>query len=56
LPPKRQAVHFELVLKVVSPSEEGATGFLRPRDPRVTRSRRIRTAEFSKTVAVAAGA
>jgi len=56
LPPKRQIDHFELVLKVVSPIELGVTGFLRPRDPRVTRSRRIRTAEFSKTVAVVAGA
>ena len=55
LPPKRQIDHFELVLKVVSVPKDG-DGFLRPRDPRVTRSRRIRTAEFSKTIAEAADA
>jgi hypothetical protein len=55
LPPKRQAVHFELVLKVVALSEERVTGSLGP-TPEGEGSRRIRTAEFSKTVAVAAGA
>ena len=56
LAPKGKLDHFKLELKVVSVPKDG-DGFL-GLAPGVTgtRSRRIRTAEFSKTVAVAAGA
>jgi len=50
----RKVVHFELELKVVSSPKRG-DGFLSLTSEDV-RSRRIRTAEFSKTDAVAAGA
>jgi hypothetical protein len=49
-----QTDHFELVLKVVS-SPKGRDGFL-GLTSKDMRSRRIRTAEFSKTDAVKAGA
>jgi hypothetical protein len=57
-----QTDHFKLELKVVSVPKDG-DGFLRPHalngiasDASCEGSRRIRTAEFSKTDAVMAGA